>query len=150
MLLRHLRSKLDSREGFVKCVEWAAKQTCLLTRDDRDGLRIGELARRLARGNRGATAFELSGDNRAELCPWPGILLRLRDRSGPGWRRGRVAGKKRSERRKLKCVIGSEFPDAGQAPNVDRNVQRIYVTIRPLSREDSILYFPPEAFGPFR
>jgi serine/threonine protein kinase len=29
-------------------------------------------------------------------------------------------------------------------------VQRIYVTIRPLNREDSVLYFPPEAFGPFR
>jgi serine/threonine protein kinase len=29
-------------------------------------------------------------------------------------------------------------------------VQRIHVTIRPLNREDSVLYFPPEAFGPFR
>jgi serine/threonine protein kinase len=29
-------------------------------------------------------------------------------------------------------------------------VQRIYVTIRPLNREDSVLYFPPESFGPFR
>ena len=29
-------------------------------------------------------------------------------------------------------------------------MQRIYVTIRPLNREDSVLYFPPEAFGPFR
>ena len=26
----------------------------------------------------------------------------------------------------------------------------IYVTIRPLNREDSVLYFPPESFGPFR
>jgi len=29
-------------------------------------------------------------------------------------------------------------------------VQRIHVTIRPLNREDSVLYFPPEAFGPYR
>ena len=29
-------------------------------------------------------------------------------------------------------------------------MQRIYVTIRPLNREDSVLYFPPESFGPFR
>ena len=29
-------------------------------------------------------------------------------------------------------------------------MQLIYVTIRPLNREDSVLYFPPEAFGPFR
>lgn len=29
-------------------------------------------------------------------------------------------------------------------------MQRNYVTIRPLNREDSVLYFPPEAFGPFR
>ena len=29
-------------------------------------------------------------------------------------------------------------------------MQRIHVTIRPLNREDSVLYFPPEAFGPFR
>jgi hypothetical protein len=29
-------------------------------------------------------------------------------------------------------------------------VQRIHVTIRPLNREDSVLYFPPESFGPFR
>jgi serine/threonine-protein kinase len=29
-------------------------------------------------------------------------------------------------------------------------VQQIYVTIRPLNREDSVLYFPPESFGPFR
>ena len=29
-------------------------------------------------------------------------------------------------------------------------MQRNHVTIRPLNREDSVLYFPPEAFGPFR
>ena len=29
-------------------------------------------------------------------------------------------------------------------------MQRNHVTIRALNREDSVLYFPPEAFGPFR
>ena len=50
----------------------------------------------------------------------------------------------------MKCVIGGELFDPGKSSDIDRNVQRIHVTIRPLNREDSVLYFPPEAFGPFR
>ncbi|HUP95086.1 MAG TPA: protein kinase, partial [Burkholderiales bacterium] len=50
----------------------------------------------------------------------------------------------------MKRVIGGEFFNPGKSSDIDRNLQRIYVTIRPLNREDSVLYFPPEAFGPFR
>ena len=78
------------------------------------------------------------------------MIARVRDRRTPRCRRRRIAGKKRSERRKLKRVVGREFPDARKAADVDGNVQRNHVTIRPLNREDSVLYFPPEAFGPFR
>ena len=78
------------------------------------------------------------------------MALRAGDGSGPRGRRGRVAGKKRRQRCELECVIGGELFDPGKSSDVDRNVQRIHVTIRPLNREDSVLYFPPEAFGPFR
>ncbi len=58
--------------------------------------------------------------------------------------------KKEASEGKFKRVVRRELPDPGNAANVDGNVQRNYVTIRPLNREDSVLYFPPEAFGPFR
>ena len=78
------------------------------------------------------------------------MALRACDCRGPRGRCGRVAGKKRRQRCELECVISGELFDPGKSSDVDRNLQRIHVTIRPLNREDSVLYFPPEAFGPFR
>src|SRR4029079_11991177 len=82
-----------------------------------------------------------------------GVLLRARDGAGPRRSPGRDPGKKRREGWKGKRVIRRELPDPRKTSNVDRNARRFhcgYVTIRLLTREDSVLYFPPEAFGPFR
>lgn len=150
VLLRHARGELDRAERFVKRVERAAEQSRLLTCDDGDGVRISETRRGLARGGRCSAVLELPHHERAQLGARPLIPLRIRNRRLPRrWRRG-IARKKRGQRRELKCVIGGELSDSRDATNVDRNVQQIYVTIRPLTREDSVLYFPPEAFGPFK
>src|SRR5437868_14323612 len=81
------------------------------------------------------------------------MRLRAGDRVRPRRSGGRIAGKKWRDGWKGKGVVGRELPDPRKTSNVDRNARRFhcgYVTIRLLTREDSVLYFPPEAFGPFR
>src|SRR5437660_9412860 len=99
MLLPHTLGELQRGERFVQREQRSAEETSLLTRDDGDGLVIGEQRRRLARRRRRGSSLELRVENRRELRPLARMFLRARDRVGPR-RRGRgVAGEKRRERR---------------------------------------------------
>ena len=149
----NLLGQLHRRERFVQAEGRAAEHTGLLAGDDGDGARIGELRGGRVRCGRRVALRLLRAKNPGHLGALARMRLRARNRDGPRRRRGGIAGKKRREGWKGKRVVGRELPDPRKTSNVDRNARRFhcgYVTIRPLTREDSVLYFPPEAFGPFR
>ena len=153
MFTADLLGEFHRSQRLVDAEGGAAEQTRLLSGDDGDGAGINKLRRRFARLGRRVTVCLLSPENVDDGGALARMLLRARDGPGPRRGRGRIAGKKRREGWKGKRVVGRELPDPRKTSNVDRNARRFhcgYVTIRLLTREDLVLYFPPEAFGPFR
>ena len=99
MILRDPRGKLGRRQSFVEGEQRAAEQSCLLSRDDRDRLGIGEARRRLARGRPArdaarAASREARSARRVVADAVCAFAIAAVHDAGDG----RIAGKKRRQR----------------------------------------------------
>ena len=115
MLARHLVGELERRQRLEQREQRTAEQPGLLTRDDGDGLRVGQRSRGLDGCRRRAAAPLLRGDDRGDLlragarAPASGAIA-----CAHAARIGRIARKKRRDRREVVGVVGSQPPDPGK------------------------------------
>ena len=72
VLPRHLVGELERRQGFEQREQRTAEETRLLSGQDRDRLRIGEMRRRFDRPGRRLPPLLLSRDDRRDLGRWRG------------------------------------------------------------------------------
>ena len=121
MVARDLIGHLEGGERLEQGVQRAAKQSRLLAGDDRDGARIGELARGFDGANRRLTPPLLRADDVGDLRVRPRNGSRARDRLGPRGVRRRIARIERRDRRKVVGVVGGEPFHPRKAADIDRD-----------------------------
>src|SRR5262249_20150607 len=121
VLLLDLRGKFNRGDGFQEGKQRSAKQACLLSGNDRNGVRVMQPGGRCARLDRCLTPQLLRQDDLRDGVALTLMLLGSGDCLSPGSLVAGITGKELGYFGKIERVVGNKRPDPRKPAYADRN-----------------------------